>query len=213
MVSISELINFILHIDRSLASLIQTFGPWTYAILFAVIFLETGLVVTPFFPGDSLIFIAGALVAVGSLNPFLLFAAFALAAIVGDTANYWIGHSLGRKIFSKKSRIFKEKYLADAEKFYEKHGSKTIIIARFVPIIRTFAPFVAGIGKMSYRKFILYNIVGGIAWVGIFLFAGYFFGTIPVVENNLSLVIIGIIVASLVPAALNFFSHVFKSKK
>jgi len=204
---VDTLINFALHVDQYLDLLIRTFGSWTYVILFAVIFAETGLVVTPFFPGDSLIFVAGAFAAVGSLNVWILFAALALGAIAGDTVNYWIGHSLGRKIFNEKSKFFKKEYLAEAEKFYDKHGSATIIIARFVPIIRTFAPFVAGIGQMSYRRFVLYNIAGGIAWVFLFLFAGYMFGTISFVKNNLSLVIIGIILVSLLPAAWKFLAH------
>lgn len=204
---VDTLINFALHVDQSLDLIIKTFGAWTYVILFAVIFAETGLVVTPFFPGDSLIFVAGAFAAVGSLNVWILFAALALGAIVGDTVNYWIGHSFGRKMFHNKSKFFKKEYLSEAEKFYEKHGAITIIIARFIPIIRTFAPFVAGIGKMSYKRFVLYNIVGGIMWVSLFLFAGYLFGTFSFVKNNLSLVIIGIIVISLLPAAWEFLAH------
>lgn len=204
---VDTLINFALHVDQYLDLIIKTFGAWTYVILFAVIFAETGLVVTPFFPGDSLIFVAGAFAAVGSLNVWILFAALALGAIVGDTVNYWIGHSFGRKMFHNKSKFFKKEYLSEAEKFYEKHGAITIIIARFIPIIRTFAPFVAGIGKMSYKRFVLYNIVGGIMWVSLFLFAGYLFGTFSFVKNNLSLVIIGIIVISLLPAAWEFLAH------
>jgi membrane-associated protein len=206
------IVNLLLHVDQYLDLLIKTFGNSTYLILFAIIFAETGLVFTPFFPGDSLLFIAGTFAAEGSLNLSILFAVFALGAIVGDTANYWIGHSFGKRVLHKNSRFFKEEYLVEAEKFYEKHGGKTIVIARFVPIIRTFAPFVAGIGTMSYRWFIVYNIVGGIAWVAIFLMAGYFFGTIPVVRNNLSFVIIAIIIVSLVPAASRFFSHISKKQ-
>jgi membrane-associated protein len=210
---VQDLINFILHVDQYLIFLIQTFGLWTYVILFGVIFAETGLVVTPFFPGDSLIFIAGAFAGSGTLNIMWLFGVFGLGAIIGDTVNYWIGHSLGRKIFHEKSKYFKKEYLVEAEKFYERHGTSTIIIARFLPIIRTFAPFVAGIGKMNYKKFITYNVVGGIAWVSLFLFAGYFFGTIPIVKGNLPLVIYGVIILTLIPAILKFTGHVLKSKK
>jgi len=210
---IDILINFILHVDRYLNFLITTFGLWTYVILFGIIFAETGLVVAPFFPGDSLIFIAGSFAAAGSLDLWVLFVVFAFAAIIGDTVNYWIGHYLSRKAFHDKSRFFKKEYLVEAEKFYEKHGGKTIILARFIPIIRTFAPFVAGVGKMTYSRFILYNIIGGIAWVSMFLFAGYLFGTIPIIKDNLSLVVIGIIVVSLVPAALKVMGHLLKSKK
>lgn len=209
---VDTLINFVLHVDKYLDFLIRTFGIWTYVILFAIIFAETGLVVFPFFPGDSLIFIAGVFASVGSLDVILLFISFALGAIIGDTVNYWIGHSLGRKVFREKSRFFKKKYLIEAEKFYERHGGKTIVIARFIPIIRTFAPFVAGIGNMSYRRFITYNIIGGIAWVLIFLLAGYFFGNIPIVKDNLSFVTIGIIVVSLILAVLNPFTRSLKKR-
>jgi membrane-associated protein len=208
-----NLINIALHVDQYLNYLILTFGVWTYVILFGIIFAETGLVVTPFFPGDSLLFIASAFASAGSLNVVWLFTAFTLGAIIGDTINYWIGHLLGRKVFHEKSKFFKREYLIEAEEFYNKYGSKTIVIARFVPIIRTFAPFVAGIGRMSYSRFIAYNIVGGIAWVIIFLSAGYFFGNIAIVKNNLSLVIIGIIVVSLIPAGLRFLGHVLKNRK
>ncbi|HLC39907.1 MAG TPA: DedA family protein [archaeon] len=213
---LADLINFILHIDQSLSALIQTFGLWTYAILFAVIFAETGLVVAPFFPGDSLLFVAGTFAAQSSLDIMWLFIALSAAAIAGDTANYWLGHYLGPKVFTKqKSRFFKKEYLQRAREFYKKHGGKTIIIARFVPIIRTFAPFVAGIGEMSYRKFLTYNVVGGIAWVAIFLFAGYYFGTLQVVRDNLSVAIILIIVVSLIPVILEVVreKRKIKSKK
>jgi len=206
-------INFILHVDQYLIFLIQTFGLWTYVILFGIIFAETGLVVAPFFPGDSLIFIAGAFAGSGTLNLLWLFVTFSLGAIVGDTVNYWIGKSAGRKAFHKNAKYFKEEYLVEAERFYEKHGSSAIIISRFLPIIRTFAPFVAGLGKMKYRKFLLYNVVGGLAWVSLFLFSGYFFGTITVVRNNLALVIYGIIIVTLLPAILKFAGHVMGSKK
>jgi len=208
MTLIEDFINFILHLDQSLGAIIQQFGPWTYVILFAIIFCETGLVVAPFFPGDSLIFVSGTLAASGLLNVELLFIVFSVAAIIGDTVNYWIGHFLGPKVFTQeKSRLFKKEYLKKAHEFYKKHGGKAIVLARFVPVIRTFAPFVAGIGEMSYRRFIIYNIVGGIGWVAIFLSGGYYLGNLQIVKDNLSLVAIGIIIVSLIPAIVEFLSH------
>jgi len=202
---ITSLINFILHIDQNLNLIIQTYGLWTYLILFLIIFSETGFVATPFFPGDSLIFVAGAFAGSGSLKIEWLIALLSLAAIIGDTVNYWIGHFVGPKIFHKKdSRFFKREHLDTAYKFYKKHGGKTIILARFIPIIRTFAPFVAGIGRMSYKRFIIYNIVGGVAWVVIFSLGGYYFGSLPIVKENLSLVIFAIIFISLIPVATKF---------
>jgi membrane-associated protein len=180
---IESLIDFVLHVDKYLNFLIQTFGPWTYLILFLVIFSETGFVATPFFPGDSLIFIAGAFASSGSLNIEWLIILFSLAAIIGDTVNYWIGHFAGPKIFHRKNaRFFKKEYLDTAHEFYEKHGGKTIVLARFIPVIRTFAPFVAGIGEMSYQRFIIYNIIGGVAWVAVFTLGGYYFGSLPIVK-------------------------------
>jgi membrane-associated protein len=208
---IETLIDFVLNLDKYLSLLIQTFGSWTYLILFAVVFCETGLVFTPFFPGDSLIFISGALANNGLLNVELLFVIFAAAAILGDTANYWIGHFLGPKIFRTNSRFLKKEYLKSAHEFYAKHGGKTIIIARFIPVIRTFAPFVAGIGEMAYRRFIIYNIIGGIAWVAVFLFGGYYFVGLEIVKNNLSLSIIIIIVVSFIPIISEYLRH--RSKK
>ncbi len=208
---IETFIDFVINLDKYLGVLIQIFGSWTYLVLFVIIFCETGLVVFPFFPGDSLIFLCGAFAAVGSFNLELLFVILSLAAIIGDTINYWIGHFLGPKVFKKENaRFFKKKYLDDTEKFYEKHGAITIILARFIPIIRTFAPFVAGIGKMSYGKFLTYNIVGGIGWVAIFLLGGYFFGTIPVVKENMTLVIYSIIAISLLPSAVKVIQHSIK---
>jgi membrane-associated protein len=207
---IRNIIDFILHLDTHLSEIIQSYGAWTYGILFAIIFCETGLVVTPFLPGDSLIFAAGAFAARGDLNVVLLFGLLAAAAVGGDTANYWIGKRLGPKVFQKEtSRIFKKEYLDRTHNFYEKYGAETIIIARFVPIIRTFAPFVAGIGRMSYFKFLSYNIIGGIGWVALFTFGGYFFGNIPFVRKNFSIVIIAIIIISLIPAAY----EVLKNRK
>ena len=205
---IADFINFVLHLDQSLGAIIQQFGPWTYVILFVIIFCETGLVVAPFFPGDSLIFVSGTFAASGLLNLEFLFIILSLAAIIGDTVNYWIGHFVGPKIFTQeKSRFFKKEYLKRAHDFYEKHGGKTIIIARFIPVIRTFAPFVAGIGEMSYRRFIIYNIVGGVGWVAIFLLGGYYFGNLQIVKDNLSLTTVIIIIISFIPAILEFLSH------
>lgn len=205
---IPKIIDFVLHLDKHLSTLIQTFGLWTYFILFLVIFLETGFVVTPFLPGDSLLFAAGTFAAVGDLNVYWLFFLLSAAAVLGDTVNYWIGHFVGPKVFSKeKTRFFKKEYLDKTHRFYEKYGAETIIIARFVPIVRTFAPFVAGIGRMSYWKFISYNVIGGIGWVAIFVFGGYFFGNIPFVRKNFSFVIIAIIIISVLPAVFEFFRH------
>jgi membrane-associated protein len=201
---ILRLIDFILHIDTHLEKIIQQFQTGTYLILFLVIFLETGFVITPFLPGDSLIFAAGAFSArAGSpLNVLVLYVLLAAAAIAGDTANYWIGHYIGPRAFSGKVPFLKKEYMDRTHAFYEKHGGKTIIIARFIPIIRTFAPFVAGIGAMSYRRFIAYNVIGGWAWMTLFLFAGYFFGEIPFIENNFSLVVMAIILISVMPAVI-----------
>ena len=211
---LSKVIAFVLHLDTHLSALIQQYGLWTYIILFVVIFCETGLVVTPFLPGDSLIFAAGTFAARGDLNVVVLFLVLAAAAVLGDTANYWIGKIIGPKVFQKEnSRIFKKAYLERTHGFYEKYGAETIIIARFVPIVRTFAPFVAGIGRMSYGKFLSYNVVGGVGWVALFTFGGYFFGNIPFVRKNFSLVIIAIILISLVPAALEIMKHRREKKK
>ncbi|HLD36968.1 MAG TPA: DedA family protein [Candidatus Nanoarchaeia archaeon] len=197
------IISFFANLDRNIAFVIQNYGVGTYLILFAIIFLETGIVLAPLLPGDSLIFVSGTLAAQGLLNVFLLFALLSLAAILGDSANYWIGHYLGARFF-KKSRLFSRKYFDRAHEFYEKHGGKTIVIARFIPIIRTFAPFVAGIGRMNYARFLFYNIFGGILWVFIFLFAGFYFGTLSFVQKNLALVILLIIIISLLPAIIEF---------
>ncbi len=209
---INNLIDFILHLDKDLALIIQNFGIWTYAILFLIILAETGFVVTPFLPGDSLLFAAGTFAAIGSLNVLILFFLLALAAILGDTINYSIGKFLGAKAFEKHPKIFKKEYIEKTHKFYEKYGPKTIVLARFVPIVRTFAPFVAGVGKMSYLKFLTYNIFGGILWVALFIFGGYFFGNIPIVKNNFSVVILIIIVASFIPMIVEIWRH-YKTKK
>jgi membrane-associated protein len=185
-----------------LGTIIQDVGLWTYAVLFFVIFIETGLVVTPFLPGDSLIFAAGAFCALGILDVKLLFVLMALAAIAGDTANYWIGRKVGPAVFTTRSRWFKKEYLDRTHAFFEKHGGISIFLARFIPIIRTFIPFVAGIGQMRYGYFITYNVVGGIAWTALFSFGGYFFGNLPIVKDHFSLVIIAIVLISVLPAII-----------
>src|SRR4030066_741214 len=196
------LIDFFLHLDRYLGQIIQDYGTWTYLLLFLVIFMETGFVVTPFLPGDSLIFAAGAFAGLGYLNIGILFALLAIAAIAGDTANYWIGHAVGPRAFSGNIRFLKKEYLDRTHAFYEKHGGKTIIIARFIPIIRTFPPFVAGVGEMTYGKFISYNVIGGVAWVALFTFGGYFFGNLPILQENFTFVILAIIFISLLPGII-----------
>jgi membrane-associated protein len=197
---IATLIDIVLHVDRYLNVIIQMFGIWSYVILFFIVFCETGLVVTPFLPGDSLIFAAGALAAIGSFDIAILIAVFASAAIIGDNVNYWIGYSVGPKIFHKENvRIFNKKHLDRTHAFYEKHGGKTVIIARFMPIIRTFMPFVAGVGRMRYPRFLLFDITGGIAWPMIFGLSGYYFGNIPLVKRYFSLVVIAIIIISVLP--------------
>ena len=197
--------DFIMHLDKYLDILVKDFGVWTYVILFLVIFCETGLVVTPFLPGDSMIFVIGALAAGGQLHLVAILIVLIAAAILGDTVNYHIGKFIGPKVFQKENvRFLKKEYLIRTHEFYEKYGGKTIIIARFIPIIRTFAPFIAGIGSMSYWRFISYNIVGGAIWVVLFLTAGYLFGNIPLVEKNFSFVIFGIIFLSLIPGVVTF---------
>ena len=208
-----SIVDFFLHLDRHLAEVIQSYGTWTYAILFAIVFLETGLVVTPLLPGDSLLFAAGSFAALGALDLSLLFVLLSVAAILGDTVNYAIGHYLGPKVFHyPKSRFFNPDHLKKTHDFYEKYGGKTIIIARFIPIVRTFAPFVAGIGAMSYPRFITYNVVGGIVWVAVCLGAGYFFGNLPFVKKNFSLVILAIIVVSVMPAVVEYLRHRSQAK-
>lgn len=201
----SQLLDILLHIDKHLANLLSEYGPLTYGILFAIIFIETGFVVMPFLPGDSLLFATGAFVALDALDLYSVLALLSLAAILGDTVNYWIGRKLGQQAYSM--QWINPTHLDNAQAFYEKYGSKTIILARFVPIIRTFAPFVAGMGRMSYPRFILFNIVGGIAWVTICCLAGYFFGNIPIVKQNFELVILGIVVLSFVPVVIEIIKH------
>jgi membrane-associated protein len=193
------------HLDKHLGDVIRDYGTWTYLILFVIIFCETGLVVTPFLPGDSLLFAAGALAATtGALNPWWLFLLLSVAAIAGDTVNYWIGAIIGPRAFSGNIRFLKKEHLDRTHAFYEKYGGKTIILARFVPIVRTFAPFVAGIGAMNYTRFILYNVVGGIAWVALFVGVGYRFAEVEIVKNNFPLVIMAIIIISVMPMVVEY---------
>src|SRR5262245_14824587 len=207
---LKDLLDILFHLREHIGELIAQYGLHIYTIFFLVIFCETGLVLTPILPGDSLLFTAGAFAAVGELNIWLMFTLLSVAAILGDTVNYWIGHYLGPKVFQwKKSRFFNPEYLKRTHVFYEKYGGKTIIMARFVPIVRTFAPFVAGIGAMTYSKFILYNVVGGLAWVAVCLFAGYWFGNIPWVANHFEVVVIGIIFVSLLPMVYEYWNSRF----
>jgi membrane-associated protein len=200
------LVDFFVHLDKYLPVIIQSFGIWAYVIVFLVIFCETGLVVAPILPGDSLLFALGSIAALGALNLELLLILLCIAAIAGNMVNYTIGHFLGPKVFHyENNRFFKKEYLIKTHQFYEKHGGKTIIITRFMPIVRTFAPFVAGIGAMTYPKFTLYNIVGGVAWVCTFLLGGYFFGNIPSVKNNFTLVILAIIIVSIMPGIIEYW--------
>lgn len=213
MTAFKFLIDFILHLDVHLGQIIVAYGSLTYALLFLIIFVETGLVVTPFLPGDSLLFAVGAFAALGSLNIFMLLVLLMAAAILGDTANYWIGHFFGEKLVANPKVPIKKEHIERTQKFFDKHGGKTIILARFVPIVRTFAPFVAGIGKMHYGKFISFNIIGGIGWVLLVTLAGFFFGNIPVVKNNFSTVIIAIVLISIAPMIIQGLISKFQKEK
>lgn len=202
-----KLIQIFLHLDKYLGEVIRNYGTWAYLLLFLIIFMETGFVVTPFLPGDSLIFAAGTFAGMGVLKIGVLWILLCLAAVAGDTVNYWIGHFIGPKAFSGQVRFLRKEYLDRTHAFFERHGGKTIIIARFVPIIRTFAPFVAGIGAMSYGHFIAYNVIGGVSWVSLFLFGGFFFGGLKFVQDNFSFVVIAIILISIMPAVIEFIKE------
>jgi membrane-associated protein len=213
---IEFLIDLFLHLDEHLSVIIHDYGTWTYALLFLVIFMETGLVVTPFLPGDSLLFAAGTFAspALGSpLNIWLLWVLLCVAAVLGDSVNYWIGHFVGPRAFSGEIRFLKKEYLDRTHAFYERHGGKTIVLARFIPIIRTFAPFVAGVGAMTYGKFFSYNVFGGILWVTLFVWGGYFFGTLPFVQENFSFVVLAIVVISVMPAVVEILKERLRSTR
>lgn len=208
MENLTGIADLFLHLDEHLGQLITVVGPWTYVILFLIIFAETGLVVAPFLPGDSLLFVAGTLAGSGYLNIFVVYVSLLVAAILGDTVNYWIGHYIGPKVFAKEnSRIFKKEYLEKTREFYEKHGGKAIILARFLPLLRTFAPFVAGVGKMHYQTFLFYNIAGAFLWVTGFVFAGYFFGGLPFIQHNFHYAVVVIILISVLPMAYEFVKY------
>ena len=210
------IIDLFLHLDEYLAEIILNYGAWTYLIIFAVIFIETGLVIMPFLPGDSLLFAAGALAALNPndmFDPVLLFVLVEIAAVLGDTVNYWIGSWVGPRAFSGKVRFLKKDYLDRTQAFYDKYGGITIILARFVPIVRTFAPFVAGVGKMKYGQFFLFNVIGGVLWTQLFVFMGYFFGNIQFVKDNFSLVVIAIILISVLPGVWEFVRNKRNKKK
>ena len=201
-------IDLVLHLDTHLMTLVQDYGVWVYGILFLIIFAETGLVFMPFLPGDSLLFVAGALCGLGVMQLEWLIPLLILAAFSGDNTNYWVGRLIGMRVFQRfEGRLLKREYLDKTHAFYEKHGGKTIIFARFMPIIRTFAPFVAGIGLMHYRLFVLYSALGSLVWIGSLTLAGYFFGNIPVVKDNLTLIILAVILISFLPALVEYFRH------
>ena len=213
---LAKFIDIFLHLDEYLSVVIQTYGVWTYALLFLVIFMETGFVVTPFLPGDSLLFAAGTFAspALGEpLNIFVVWILMSAAAILGDTVNYWIGHFIGPKAFSGEVKFLKKEYMDRTHEFYEKHGGKTIILARFIPIIRTFAPFVAGVGRMTYSHFLFYNVIGGLTWVTMFVFGGYFFGSLPFVKDNFTIVVLTIIGISLMPGVIEFLRNKFQKQE
>ena len=211
---IAQFFDIILHLDQHLKWLVDNYGVWVYLILFLIIFCETGLVVTPFLPGDSLLFVAGTLAAAGAMYVHGLFALLVLAAFSGDNTNYWIGRFVGPRVFTiEKSRLFNPAHLARTHWFYERHGGKTVIFARFLPVIRTFAPFVAGIGRMTYPRFLFYSFSGSVFWIGFFVFGGYYFGNIPVVRQNLTLFILGIIVLSVTPGVVEFVRQKTRAQK
>jgi len=199
---LKQLVDLFLHLDTHLSQVIAQYGTWTYVILFVIVFCETGLVITPFLPGDSLLFAAGTFAALGELDLWLMMLLLTVAAILGDTVNYWVGATIGPRAFSGNVKFLKRAHLERTQAFYERHGGKTIILARFVPIVRTFAPFVAGVGTMSYGRFLLYNVTGALLWVGLLVPAGYFFGNIPVVRQNFTLVILAIVALSVLPVVV-----------
>ena len=210
---LSGLVDIVLHLDRHLQWLVANYGPWIYAILFAIVFCETGLVVTPFLPGDSLLFVAGTLAAAGDMYIHGLFAALATASFLGDNTNYWIGRYVGPRVFAREgSRFLNPEHLARTQRFYDRYGAKTVFFARFIPIIRTFAPFVAGIGRMQYPRFLFFSFSGSIAWVGSLAYAGYYFGNVPVVKQNLTLVIVVIVLVSISPGVVGYFRHRARSR-
>jgi membrane-associated protein len=200
-----QFVQFFLHLDHHLVALVQHYGNWAYLILFLIVFCETGLVVTPFLPGDSLLFAAGALAATAMFHPGILFVLFLVAAVSGNTVNYFIGYWFGEKLIEGKRQLIRRDYLERTRKFYEKHGGKAVVLSRFIPILRTFAPFMAGIAEMHYLKYLTYNLVGALAWVSLFVWGGYFFGNLPGIKHNFTLVILGIIVVSFVPVVVEFW--------
>ncbi len=208
-----DFMDVLLHLDKYLLVLTQSYGIWIYLILFLIIFCETGLVVAPFLPGDSMLFVAGTLASGGAMDVNLLIAVLVLAAFSGDNTNYWIGRFVGPKVFShEKSRFFNHEHLERTHAFYEKHGGKTVVFSRFLPIIRTFAPFVAGVGSMSYRRFMLYSFAGGVSWIGFFIYCGYFFGNAPIVKQNLSIFIMGIVLLTILPGAFGLLRQKLKPR-
>ena len=211
---LAQFVDLVLHLDQHLAVLIQNYGTWIYAILFLIIYCETGLVITPFLPGDSLLFVAGTMAATGAMDVHALFALLVVAAFSGDNTNYWIGHFVGPRVFKRqRSRLLNPAHLHRTQKFYEKHGGKTIVLARFMPIVRTFAPFVAGIGLMRYLHFVMYSFGGSVLWISFFVYGGYYFGNIPFVKNNLTAFILGVILISIMPAIIAFLREKFGKTK
>lgn len=210
----AALVDLLLHLDRHLVWVAHNYGAWIYALLFLIVFCETGLVATPFLPGDSLLFVAGTIAAAGAMDVHLVVILLIAAAVLGDTVNYWIGKAVGPRVFhEERARFFRKEYLDRTHRFYERHGGKTIVIARFVPVIRTFAPFVAGIGTMDYRRFLLFNVTGAVLWVTSLTYAGYFFGNLPWVKANLALVILGIILLSISPGIFEYLRHRAQSSR
>ena len=211
--AVHAIIDFIIHIDKHLTDLVSAYGLWTYAILFLIVFCETGLVITPFLPGDSLLFAAGALASKNALNPHVLMVSLVVAAIIGDAVNYHIGRYIGPRVFESRSRFLKREYLDRTHRFFLKYGGKAIVFARFVPIVRTFAPFLAGVGNMPYSRFVFFNVSGAILWVALFVYGGYFFGSLPFVERNFKIVILAIIILSVIPAVVEWYRASRESKE